>query len=165
MEGLLEIWRARYTINTSTQVADLIPLAKLSSSKKRAAKRSRGEKKGRHVLMVPGTDYELLRDGIAVANERAIDDLLLQKKCDESYFYIFRHTDPQLKTRNPLVPVYEAAYWCVESKRYVRVQKCHLKQAYLRSGRTDATLAETIGDDGLPYWVDRQLKRAPKKKK
>lgn len=114
--------------------------------------------------MVPGTEYDLLREGIAVANEHAIDELLLQKKCDESYFYIFRHTDPQLKTRNPLVPVYEAAYWCVESNRYVRVQKCHLKQAYLRSGRTDATLAETISADGLPYWVDRQLKRAPKKK-
>jgi hypothetical protein len=172
MEGLLQIWRTRYAINATTTVADLRPLAKLASKKAASKKRTttRGgavpqQKRGRHVAWKPGDSYALLRGGIAVSNEAAIDALLLQHKCDDAFFYLFKHTDPNLRTRNALVPIYEAAYYCSETDRYVRVQKCHLRQAYARAGRTNAALSDSIMDDGLPYQVDRHTTKATAHKK
>ena len=126
------------------------------TAKKRARsnKSSPSVRDGRHVVWRPGEKYTCIRQGRPIQDETHAKKLLDAHQTDESYFYIFRSVDPNVQ-RNPNVPKYEAAYFCSERNYYIRVQMCHLKQAYANAQRTDLSRAFSLMDDGTPYWVDR----------
>lgn len=98
--------------------------------------------------------YALLRAGVPLQSRQDADQLYESGTLREEHFYLFYHQDPHLD-RNALVPKYEAAYFFVDSGEYVRVKKCHLKQAYQSMGRCIHAHMWTIDEQGLPYWVDR----------
>jgi hypothetical protein len=98
--------------------------------------------------------YALLRAGVSLQSRQDADQLYESGTLREGHFYLFCHQDPHLD-RNALVPKYEAAYFFADSGEYVRVKKCHLKQAYQAMGRCIHAHMWTIDEQGLPYWVDR----------
>jgi hypothetical protein len=99
-----------------------------------------------------GNEYVCIREGVEIESTTVLDQLHKTKKLQEHMFYIFRNIDRNV-TRNQEVPLYEAVYKC--NGVYLKVQKCHLKQAYMNSGRTDTSRMWTIQADGVPYHVDR----------
>lgn len=108
-------------------------------------------KKGRQVVWHPRPNqYVCIREGnYIVPNLVALDTHVPQ----ESHFYLYKNTDANA-SRNPHVPLYEAAYQCADGT-LVRVQKKHLKVAYAACGRKDVKRAWEMLEGGLPYWVDR----------
>ena len=114
-------------------------------------------KKGRHVKWhLDPASYELIKQGIPLSSTRAIEQMYqLGEIRDDSHIYIFRHTNFKLMERNQNVPMYEAVYWLSEEERYVKVQKCHLKQMYAAMGKTNTKMAHFVDEMGMPYWVDR----------
>ena len=99
--------------------------------------------------------YTLVRKGDKIfSNEIAISECFKGEKMNENMLYIFRHNDPDVY-RYGKTPVYEACLKC--GTYYIKAQKCHLKQAYSNSGRTDIECKDKILDDGTPYWVDRYV--------
>ncbi len=120
---------------------------------------------GRHVIWNPfakyvcekGVEYSLIRKGRPVRNEEEVDRLFKEKSSlKEDYFFLFKHNDINVR-RNKRIPLYEAAYYCSDTNYYIRVQKCHLKQAYANSGRCDKDAMWSLVDEDndIPYWVDR----------
>lgn len=116
-------------------------------AKKRARKQQQATKETkRYIPWVPGSDYVLLQKGLRIG---------ISEDACESDFYIFRHVDADKMQRNPLLPVYEAVFYC-DNGMYYRVQKAQLKMAYQKSGKTDKKRAFSVdAQTGLPYWVDR----------
>jgi hypothetical protein len=130
-------------------------------------------KVGRHVVWDPNPHYILVRAGIPIRNEQAADALFKEDTITEAHFYLFCNKDAKVQ-RNSDVPVYEAAYFCTDTRYYIRVQKRYLKRAYTKLKRTNRTQSHEILSDGTPYWVDRHIscmmakqqpKRAVSKKK
>jgi hypothetical protein len=162
MEVLLHTWRAQYNNDNA-----LLTTGFIRASTKRARQsppnRVAVARVGRHVRWDPGAQYKLIRPGIPLASEAEVDALYKGAgggSVSEERFYLFRHVDPAHTERNPLVPVYEAAYWCSEGGYFVRAQKCHLRRAYALAGRTDAKRGgEVDAITALPYWVDRAFKK------
>jgi len=112
----------------------------------------------RHVRWDPGTTYELVRAGAPWRTTQDIDDAHRRGALTEAHLCVFRHSGAI--DRNADVPKYEAVHMIAGNAtggapQYVRAQKCHLHQAYTNSGRADMRCAWALGDDGLPYWVDR----------
>lgn len=117
-------------------------------------------KKGRHVVWLQESNYDLVKAGIPIKTEIDAEALYKQEQplMDESYFYIFKHKNANDMERNAQIPVYEAVYFCSDLNKYIRVQKCHLKRAYQNVQKTNIKKAWHIDPEtGVPYWVDRYL--------
>ena len=116
--------------------------------------------KSRHVVLDTVKEgYVLVRKGIPIKNELVLEQLYADNEIEEAHFFIFKKRDDHLE-RNKTIPVWEACYFCTETSYYLRVQKCHLKQGYTNSGRTDKEKMWTFDPSsggGLPYWVDRYI--------
>lgn len=139
---MADCYLAMFAVGETTRLDQI-----MKEPKKKKAKVSSKEKM-RNVAFDP-TNYNLMRAGnVVVASETDIPSL-----CDEQNFYIFVHKDTNMH-RNQDVPAYEAAY-LTKQGRYLRVQKCHLRQAYSKCKRTDLTKMYSMMPDGTPYWVDR----------
>lgn len=124
-------------------------------SKKRLRTTSAGPSKrtsARHVKWDLMPLYTCIRDGIPVESEHAVDALFKEKRLTQEHFYIFKHNDSNVE-RNQEVPLYEAVYKC--GTAFIKAQKCHLKQAYINSGKMESSMIWSIGVDGVPYHVDR----------
>jgi hypothetical protein len=124
------------------------------TAKKRPRTKQATPREGRHVVWNPGAKYVCIRQGRPIQDEVHAKQLLNDRKTDESYFYIFCSTDPNVQ-RNQFVPKFEAAYFCSARNYFIKVQMCHLKQAYANARRTDSSLAFSLMEDNTPYWVDR----------
>jgi len=143
------------------------PQAALKQQQAQAAssKRPRKTEHGRHVRWDPyrtggpggGPMYEKIRDGIPIESEACIKELADQDGITEAHFFLFRHCDPHVE-RNAALPLYEAAYWCVERNCFVLAQKRHMQRAYSLAKRTDRTRVWDMLA-GEPYWVDRHAFR------
>lgn len=144
-----DIW-----LQTDIPIGTIKCIVNKKPKKKPTQKRPRtAGKKGRHVTFIPGPTYSCIREGSRVfSNELEIDELYKQKNLEESVFYIFRHTDVHLD-RNEEIPVYEAVYNV--NGTFVKAQKCHMTQAYVKSKRTKLDLMWSVVQDETPYWVDR----------
>lgn len=139
----------------TTFIQASIPSA--TGSKVIVQKNRRNSAIGRHVTWTPDDIYELLHQGTAVQNETEIFELHQQRRLTPAYFYIFKHKDGRL-ARNVDIPVYEAVYWCIESQRYVLVQKRHLRAAYAAVSQNKREhMYDIDAATGKPYWVDRHL--------
>lgn len=108
---------------------------------------------GRHVQWHRAADYVCVAEGRPFANAADIDARWAAGDITLADMYIFKHCDAGVLKRSQVNPVWEAVYLVSDRNHYVKVQKCHLRQAYERAGRTDASAAWTA--DPLPYWVDR----------
>lgn len=170
-KGVVDFLQDNYTFDDSVLIERVLahvnpkkrPAPKTSSSTTTTTKTGKAKGAGRHVVWNPfekygsatGTEYVLIRPGIAVKNEEEVDRLFKEKSTlNEGYFYLFKHSDPNVR-RNKRIPLYEAAYYCSERGYYLRVQKCHMKQAYANSGRCDKDAMWSVLENGQPYWVDR----------
>jgi hypothetical protein len=129
-------------------VDETTPIERFLNGPKKKKHKVFHKEKMRNVMFDP-THYNLLRAGdLIIKSEAEIPSLN-----DEKHFYIFVHKDTNMH-RNQDVPAFEAAYLTKEG-RYLRVQKCHLRQAYSKCKRTDLTKMYDMMPDGTPYWVDR----------
>jgi hypothetical protein len=124
----------------------------LFEGEKKRQKISSDKKRGRHITWYPNNHYECIREGDLIIEDVSFLDT---HQPEESNFYIFKNTH-QHASRDESVPLYEAAYKCANNT-WIRVQKKHLKAAYLKCGRKDVTKMYEINEDGLPYWVDRYV--------
>lgn len=146
MQECLKDW---FTVDETTPLKQFLngPLKKKQKTTTLVAK---DKNKMRNVRFDPSLYYKLIRPGkVVVQYEGDIPNLA----DDEANFYIFAHVDEKLH-RNQDVPVFEAAL-LTKQGYYLRVQKCHLRQAYSKCKRTDLNKMYELMPDGTPYWVDR----------
>jgi len=130
----------------------------------KARKRPRDSISGsRQEVWTPTDKYICIRSGSCIYNsEHLILEAYRTNQLTEDCFFIFRNTDSALE-RNTAIPLFEATYKCA-SGCYIKVQKCHLKQAYVNSRRSDRTQMWEMLADKTPYWVDRYAFRIQKQR-
>lgn len=125
------------------------------SSAAQPTKRRRRESTGRHVRWQRADDYECVSRGARdFCNAAELDAAWLARTLTLADMYLMRHREADaLGKRSQLNPIWEALYRVGD--QWVRVQKCHLRHAYLQAGRRDKALAWSTCADATPYWVDR----------
>lgn len=108
--------------------------------------------KKRQITWSNHTHYRCIREGKRVM--RNVDEINSIAQPEEADFFIYQNTHVCAQ-RDIIVPLYEAAYKCMDGT-LIRVQKKHLKAAYMSCNRRDTKQAWSVDQiSGLPYWVDR----------
>lgn len=115
--------------------------------------------KTRHVRWTRGSEYVFVGErGRDFCNLEELNAKWEAGEITLADMWVVRHKEAaRLGARSQLNPLWEALYYVADAKQFYRVQKCHLRWAYERAGRTDAALAwSTLSDaPDVCYWCDR----------
>jgi len=108
--------------------------------------------KKRQIIWTHHSHYICIREGKRLM--RNVEEINTIVQPDEADFFIYQNTHACAR-RDIIVPLYEAAYKCMDGT-LIRVQKKHMKAAYMSCNRKDIREAWSVDQtSGLPYWVDR----------
>lgn len=141
--------------STIGQIRANVPESRLKKRKKSSSSSVNNTAgSGRHVKWQAGQAYICTKESSTVFQSvKDIDKLYQDKLVSEECFSIYKNADPNV-SRNETIPLYEAVYKCANGMTY-KVQKKHLKMAYINANKLDNTKAWTFVEKDVPYWVDR----------